>query len=352
MDMQKNLDYYYGTQAMQISFYKLPRALFKDDYFKDISSDAKLLYALMLDRTSLSMKNGWVDVKDRVYIIYKLEDIMEELGCSKPTSIKIVRELDGIGLIEKVHSGGGKPDIIYVKNLSSSNDGQEEPEKRVKSKIEISNVVLEQQIDISKTTKNFDFKGQNNSPNKVKEIDLKGKSCLPQGVKEFDPNYTNNIYTNTNNTNHIYQSSLESEKVKQEQTLDKIDGIDGINRIDNTVAYRTLVRKNLDYDYHVKYAEQNSDAELFREIYEIICDIVCVNRTKVRINGEDYPYQVVKSCFLKLNSSHVEYVIECMKTNIANIKNIKAYLITALYNAPLTINHYYKQLVQHDMYAM
>ncbi len=345
MDMQKNLDYYYGTQTMQISFYKLPRALFKDDYFKDISSDAKLLYALMLDRTSISMKNGWVDVKNRVYIIYKLEDIMEELGCSKPTSIKIVRELDSAGLIEKVHSGGGKPDIIYVKNLSSSGDGQkEESEKKVKPEIKINNVVLEQQIDISKTTKNFDLKGKDNSPKKVKEIDLKGQNCLPQGVKEFDLNYTNNNYINTSYTNPIYQS-----QDIDNQTFDMIDKIDMLD----SAAYRVLIRKNLEYDSFVTYADKdNPDTELYKEIYELICDVVCINKQTVRINKQDYPYQVVKSQFLKLNNEHVEYVIERMKTNTADIKNIRAYLITALYNAPSTMSNYYQQLVQHDMYAM
>lgn len=345
---EKNIDYYYGTQTMQISFYKLPRALFKDDYFKDISSDAKLLYALMLDRTSISMKNGWLDVKNRVYIIYKLEDIMEELGCSKPTSIKIVRELDSAGLIEKVHSGGGKPDIIYVKNLSSSGDEQkEEPEKKVKPEIKINNVVLEQQIDISKTTKNFDLKGKDNSPKKVKEIDLKGQNCLPQGVKEFDHNYINNNYINTSYINPIYQS--QDQDIAYNQTFDMIDKIDTLD----SAAYRVLIRKNLEYDSFVTYADKDSpDTELYREIYELICDIVCINKQTVRINKQDYPYQVVKSQFLKLTNEHVEYVIERMKTNTADIRNIRAYLITALYNAPSTMSNYYQQLVQHDMYAM
>lgn len=333
MNMQeKDFNYYYGTKITQFSFYKLPRALFKDDYFKDISSDAKLLYALMLDRVSLSMKNGWVDVQGRVYIIYKLEDIMEELGCSKPTGIKVVRELDNIGLIEKVHSGGGKPDIIYVKNLSNSDDEQkEEATEKVKPEIKIDNVVLEQQIDISKTTKNFTLEGQKNSLQEVKNFDLEGQKNSPQEVKKVDPNYTNTNYT------QIYTDSIY-------QSIEK-DGIDGV---DNTVTYRDLIRKNLDYDYYVQYGK---DVDLFLEIYEIICDIVCVDRVKVRINSEDYPYQLVKSCFLKLNSSHVEYVMECMKTNITKIVNIRAYLLTALYNAPLTMNNYYQQEARYDMYV-
>ena len=93
-------DYYYGIEAEQFSFYRVPRLLIKDTRFRGLSSDAKLLYGLMLDRMSLSMKNGWLDDENRAYIIYTVDSIMEDLGCSKPTCTKIMRELDsdnGIG---------------------------------------------------------------------------------------------------------------------------------------------------------------------------------------------------------------------------------------------------------------
>ena len=124
---------------------------------------------------------------------------------------------------------------------------------------------------------------------------------------------------------------------------------DKMDTIDETIAYRVLVRKNLDYDIHI--TDPYLNPSLFQEIYEIICDTVCIKRTKVRINGQDYPYETVKSKFLKLNYDHVQYVISCMEKNTVKIGNIKAYLITALYNAPLTMNNYYKQQVQHDMYG-
>ena len=113
-------DYYYGLEAEQYSFYRVPRLLIKDKRFKGLSSDAKLLYGLMLDRMALSMKNGWFDKYNRAYIYYTVENIMEDLGCSRGTCIKILAELDskkGIGLIEKKRQGLGKPDIIYVKNF-------------------------------------------------------------------------------------------------------------------------------------------------------------------------------------------------------------------------------------------
>ena len=124
-----NFDYYYGIDAEQFSFYRVPRLLIKDERFKGLSSDAKLLYGLMLDRMSLSMKNGWLDDENRAYIIYTVDAIMEDLGCAKATCVKIMKELDtenGIGLIEKKRRGLGKPDIIYVKNFSTITDAKTE----------------------------------------------------------------------------------------------------------------------------------------------------------------------------------------------------------------------------------
>ena len=102
------LDYYYGIEAEQFSFYRIPRLLIKDERFKKLSSDAKLLYGLMLDRMSMSMKNGWFDEENRAYIIYTIDSIMEGLGCGKDKAVKILAELDsvrGIGLVEKVRRG-------------------------------------------------------------------------------------------------------------------------------------------------------------------------------------------------------------------------------------------------------
>ena len=121
MDEKLKFDYYYGIEAEQFSFYRVPRLLIKDKRFKELSSDAKLLYGLMLDRMALSMKNGWFDSENRAYIHYTLENIMEDLNCAKEKCSKILAELDskkGIGLIEKKRQGLGKPDIIYVKNFA------------------------------------------------------------------------------------------------------------------------------------------------------------------------------------------------------------------------------------------
>ena len=132
------LDYYYGIEAEQFSFYRVPRLLIKDERFKKLSSDAKLLYGLMLDRMSLSIKNEWFDEDNRAYIIYTIDSIMEDLGCGKEKAVKVLAELDsvkGIGLVEKVRRGLGKPDIIYVKNFASLAENVDEKKSRNTDKI-------------------------------------------------------------------------------------------------------------------------------------------------------------------------------------------------------------------------
>ncbi|MDE7435088.1 MAG: replication initiator protein A [Lachnospiraceae bacterium] len=358
-------DYYYGVEAEQFSFYRVPRLLIKDGRFKGLSSDAKLLYGLMLDRMAMSMKNGWIDKENRAYIIYSIENIMEDLGCSKPTCIKIIRELDsdkGIGLIEKKRRGLGKPDIIYVKNFASE---KEKRQGETDASAEVKDFNLKKESGFTSRgketelpeVKETDFQKERNftSGSKTpelqggKETDLRRETVFtsgskmpePQEVKDFAPNY-NNI--NHNNQNYTEMSQINPINQSGNGMMDAIDGTDDAD------AYMALIRENLEYDYHMKYDGPN-DREMFEEIYETVCDIVCVKRSVIRINGEDYPYGLVKSRFLKLNNSHVGYVMGRMRDTVTKITNIRAYLLTALYNAPSTMGHYYQQEVQHDMYG-
>lgn len=113
-------DYFHDYESEQFAFYRIPKVLFTDDYFRNLSSDAKVLYGLMLDRMALSIKNRWIDEDNRVYIIFSLEQVMKYMNCGRDKGMKTLAELDtkkGIGLIERVKQGFGKPDIIYVKSF-------------------------------------------------------------------------------------------------------------------------------------------------------------------------------------------------------------------------------------------
>ncbi len=125
--------------------------------------------------------------------------------------------------------------------------------------------------------------------------------------------------------------------------------LDGMDRMDERESYRELLWENLELD--ILAHDQRMDMDRVHELLEIMLDAICSTSPTIRINGEDMPQQVVKSRFLKLNSSHIEYVLQAMNDNPTAIRNIRAYLLTALYNAPLTMDNYYSALVNHDLYG-
>lgn len=111
-------DYFYGAQAEQFAFYRVPKVLFTNDRFKYLSAEAKTLYGILLDRVPLSAKNGWIDEQGRVYIICTIEEIMEDMNCGNKKAIQLLSDLeDKVGLIERKRQGLGKPNLIYVKNF-------------------------------------------------------------------------------------------------------------------------------------------------------------------------------------------------------------------------------------------
>ena len=112
-------EYFYGTQAEQFSFYRIPKALFTEPNFRELSTDAKVLYGILLDRMSLSLKNQWLDAQNKVYIIFTVEEIMDALNCANQKATRLMVELEKqAGLIERKRQGLGRPNLIYVKNFA------------------------------------------------------------------------------------------------------------------------------------------------------------------------------------------------------------------------------------------
>ena len=125
--MEFKSDYYYGNEAEQYTFYRIPKALFTEASFKEMSNDARVLYGLMLDRMGLSVKNNWRDADNRIYIYFTLEDIQEYMNCSHTKGVKIISELEKINLIERMRQGQGKPTRIYIKKfIANSLEGKED----------------------------------------------------------------------------------------------------------------------------------------------------------------------------------------------------------------------------------
>ena len=118
------LDYFYGQAGELFSFFRIPKALFQEQRFQNLSTDAKTLYGILLDRMSLSVKNEWFDKKGRVFIIFTIEDVKRALCCADNKATKLLRELEEFGLIERKRRGLGKPSLVYVKNFSAESSNQ------------------------------------------------------------------------------------------------------------------------------------------------------------------------------------------------------------------------------------
>ena len=304
MEKKMTFNYFYGTEADQFSFYRIPKVLFTGSYFKDLSSDAKILYGLMLDRMSLSIKNQWFDDKNRAYIYFSIEDIMELLNCGRNKAIKSMRELDdetGIGLIEKRRQGFGKVNVIYVKTFM--------PEKTDEKKFD---------EELQK------FKKQTSVENEE-----------PAEVYILNPNNTNLSDTemNDNKSNHII--SVDEKR------------FDSDNCSEDYQAYENLVKETIDYES--LEVTHHDDMQQVDEIVNLIVETVMCKNDKILIASNWYPASLVKKKFLMLTYSHIEYVLHCMRGNTTKVKNIKKYLLAALFNASSTMNGYYQAEVNHDM---
>lgn len=287
-------DYFYGVQAEQFSFYRVPKVLFTKEQFKQLSAEAKILYGIMLDKLDLSVKNKWVDEKGRVYIIYTIEQIMEDMNCADQKATKLLDELEKkCGLIERKRQGLGKPNLIFVKNFITG------VESSMMAQIQ--------------NRENHDSGAVN--------------------ITTVDYPKSRGINTNHNNTENSDINPIRS-------------GFDE-NGISERNEYERYFRESLSID--VLLRENLGEEETILGILDLMVDVCCFKRSVIRIAGDDKPLAVVKSRFMKLNAEHIRYVLKCLSENTTKVRNIRQYLLTALYNAPATIRPFYQAWVNNDM---
>lgn len=310
------LDYFYGNGAEQFTFYRIPKVLFTDQRYKSVSVEAKVLYGLLLDRMSLSIRSGWLDDDGRVYIYFTLEEAIEFLGFGKDKLVRLFQELDrdrGIGLIERKKQGQGKPTKIYVKNFIIPGDV---PLTSEKPKSEPSAVA------------------QTSEMAKSRLLFSRSADC-----RISDPNNTDKKETEWNDTESIYPPLPPQPKGTGRGRLRL--------RMDEIEQCRELIKENIDYERLLE--EHPYDQDLIDGYVELIVEVCCGRREYIRVNQEDMPRDLVKSRLLKLDKEHINYVMDCLSKNTTLVGNIKAYTLSALYNAPITISQHYTSLVSHDM---
>ena len=285
-------DYFYGPQAEQFAFYRIPKALFTDPAFRSISTDAKVLYGLLLDRMSLSARNDWLDDAGRVYIIFTVEEVMDALCCADNKATRLLRELEGVGLIERKRRGLGKPSFVYVKNFVDV------PEQRLQNRVNHDSVASQ-----------------------TATLEAPKSRC----------NKTDKNYTDPSKTDPFL-----SDVAAGTETEGK----------DNRTLYQEYFARQLGFEALI--AGHPDDEDMLREMLELLVDTVCSKRRFIRIAGDDKPAEVVKAQLMKLNGDHLRFVLMCLKENTTQVRNIRQYLLATLYNAPMTMHSSYAARVQHD----
>ena len=283
------LDYFYGQAGELFSFFRIPKALFQEQQFQDLSTDAKTLYGILLDRMSLSVKNEWFDKKGRVFIIFTIEDVKRTLRCADNKATKLLRELEKFGLIERKRRGQGKPCLVYVKNFSSESSKE--------------------------SVKNRD--NDDSCGSKIACQD----PVKSRGIKKKENK------TEMNNTNLIL--SDESEKMKNRELLEEY--------FSHSLEIDLLFRLYPD------------DEDTIYQIVDLLVDTCATNRKLLHIAGDDKPAEVVRSRFMKLNADHIRFVLKCLAENSSPIRNMKQYLLASLYNAPTTMQLFYQNQTNHDL---
>ena len=283
------LDYFYGQAGELFSFFRIPKALFQEQQFQDLSTDAKTLYGILLDRMSLSVKNEWFDKKGRVFIIFTIEDVKRTLRCADNKATRLLRELEGFGLIERKRRGQGKPCLVYVKNFSAESSKE--------------------------SVKNRD--NDDSCGSKIACQD----PVKSRGIKKKENK------TEMNNTNLIL--SDESEKMKNRELLEE------------------YFSGSLETDLLLRLCPDDEDT--IYQIVDLLVDTCATNRKLLHIAGDDKPAEVVRSRFMKLNADHIRFVLKCLAENSSPIRNMKQYLLASLYNAPTTMQLFYQNQTNHDL---
>lgn len=290
------LDYIHSAETEQFSFLRVPKILLQNDTFKGISAEAKLLYSILFDRTELSNRNGWRDDQDRVYIIFTIAEITESMNCGNKKAIQLLDELEHkAGLIERKRQGLGKPNLIYVKSFYRT---------------------------VDKYGERHFLKCQNDTSGSVKATSLE--------VSESHSNKTNDKKTDLNDTDPSFLPGRESK------------------RNDAYAQYEAYFREELEIPILIQ--GNRTEKETLEGILDLLAETCSSKRKTIRIAGDDKPIEIVKGRLMKLNSLHIQYVLDCLKENTTYVRDMKQYLLTTLFNAPVTIDSYYQARVNYDMH--
>lgn len=284
-------DSFHNSTCESFSFYRIPKALFEEVYFQKLSTSAKMLYGILLDRMSLSARNGWADEQGRVFIIFTIEDVKRVLYCADNKATNLLRELEKFGLIERKRRGLGKPSLVYVKNFSSESSKER-------------------------------FQNREND-------DSGGLKTACQDPAKPRCNKTDKNNTELSKTDPIFPDENEGR--------------------DDRTRFEEYFTESLEIDLLVRLCPDDEDT--LYQIVDLLVDTCCTKRKMIRIASDDKPTEVVRSRFMKLTADHIRFVLKCLAESSSPIRNMKQYLLTSLYNAPTTMQLYYQNQTNYDLFS-
>lgn len=275
-------DYFISGQIPQFAFYRLPKVLFLSEKYNVLSTDAKLLYSLLLDRMELSARNGMHDEQGRIYLYFTVTQASELLHYGESKITRLFSELERIGLIDRRRQGLGKASIIYPKRFAALRPSDWS--------------VRSSQIDGSGIAK-------------ITVLD-------PSESREINTEYINTEVSDT----YPSITAIDTDEIEE--------------RIKEQIEYEILTEK--------------ADRSKVDEVVGILTELMCVRSPHIRIGTATYPTEYVHQRLAQLTCEHIEYVLDCMRGTNVRIGNIKSYLTAALFNAPVTMEHYFQSQINYD----
>lgn len=314
--------YFYAPQAKQYSFYILPTPLFTDSRFFELSSDAKVIYSIMLDRMKLSVKNKWIDSENRVYIVFRVDEVTQYIGCGKNKAIKLLQELEEWKLIKRERSGDRRyPAFIYVMNFADYLEQQEtEYDEGCNEKVK--------ETPVKEAIKEPEETDKNATQYVHEKRSLKSKPSMERGLKNkpSEVSKLNLINHTKNNHNNIYNKSNLIESIKRQ----------------------------IDYDVirdRIEAGQAEGSVEMLDDILQAMVNMSCFchARDTIRIASADMPAGVVEGQFAKISMEHVLFVLDGLRRTKKKLRNPSAVISTALYNAVGSLNTFYDTEARIDM---
>ena len=281
-----DIEIYKANEILENRYYQIPQELFESKLYKDkLNSDSKILYAFLLDRLTLSKRNDWVNAKGEVYLIFTRQEVQDKLNLSDKTVSKAFKQLTDARLVCEKRQGLGKPNLIFVGKIQHEN---------------------------------------------IKEIadmeDLRFQTC-----KIYDSGVVENTIPEPENLRPINTNNINTDI--SNLTLPNHDP--EIKGREDEDFYKELFKENIEYEILI---QDKHNKELIENITNIAVEAINSKKDVLYINSEPKSKELVKSQLLKLKSNHIEYVVNCLRQNTKDIRSIKSYILTALYNAINTID--------------